>query len=236
MHRSLLVAALLALAACSGSTATTSAPPSSSSSTVPQVKVPPPTTTTTTAPPPERVVTQVPWGTPFAEVGGVTLFHPAAVVERVGFHESNHEGARQMSVAPTAVAPVTLSSRERGTGGRTAADIVVDPATEIRSPVTGTVRRAGTYVLYCDHSDDFLVVAPDTNPAWEVKLLHISGVRVRPGDRVVAAETVVAPRPTQLPFKSQVDRRSPVKPAWPHVHVEIDDPSIPNVVEPGEGC
>ena len=36
-------------------------------------------------------------------------------------------------------------------------------------------------------------------------MLHIDGVLVRAGDRVVAGETVIAPRPTQLPFESQVD-------------------------------
>ena len=38
-----------------------------------------------------------------------------------------------------------MESRGRGTGSRTSADIAVDPEAEIRSPVTGTVIRAGTY-------------------------------------------------------------------------------------------
>ncbi|MDP9019506.1 MAG: M23 family metallopeptidase, partial [Actinomycetota bacterium] len=113
------------------------------------------------------------------------------------------------------------------TGGRTAADVVVDPAAEIRSPVTGRVLRAGTYVLYCDYSDDYAVIEPDGRPGWEVKLLHIDGVLVGPGERVRAGETVLARRPTQLPFESQVDEVT-VPPAWPHVHIEVVDPSIPD--------
>lgn len=192
-----------------------------------------PTTTTTTVP--TRVVGEQAW-TPFAAVGGITLHHPSTRVERVGFHQSNHEGARDLEPLPTAVEPVVLEDRERLTGPRSAADIVVDPAFEIRSPVDGVVKRAGTYVLYCEHSDDYAVIAPDANPAWEVKLLHIDGVSVRSGDRVVAGETVIAGGPTQLPFESQVDELAPVAPAWPHVHLEVVDPSIPNIPSPGGGC
>lgn len=165
--------------------------------------------------------------TPFASVGDITLHHPAARVERVGFHQSNHEGAQELEPRSTAVTPTVLESRDRLTGMRSAADIVVDPEAEIRSPVDGVVKRAGTYVLYCEYSDDYAVIAPDGNPAWEVKLLHIDGVQVRAGDRVTAGETVLAPRTTQLPFESQVDEVT-ARPAWPHVHIEVVDPSIPD--------
>lgn len=187
----------------------------------------------TTTVPPGRAVHEQAW-TPFATAGGVVLLHPSRRVERVGFHESNLDGARQLDVLPGAVAPVTLESRQRDTGSRTAADVVVDPAVEIRSPVTGTVRYAGTYVLYCDHSDDFVIIEPDAHPGWEVKVLHISGVAVGPGDRVVAGQTVLAPAPTALPFPSQVDEVT-FPPAWPHVHLEVIDPTIPDRPS-GRGC
>jgi hypothetical protein len=191
--------------------------------------------TTTTAAPRPRVVTEQDW-TPFARGGDVELRHPSRRVERVGFHESNHEGARPLEALPGAVAPTDLESRGRGTAGRTAADVVSDPAVEVRAPVSGKVLRAGTYVLYCKYSDDYVAIEPDAHPGWEVKILHIDGVRVKPGDRVVAGVTVIAPRPTQLPFKSQVDKAATADPAWPHVHVEVVDPSIPNVPSPGGGC
>ena len=199
-----------------------------------------PAATTTTAPPTAaapaaRVVFDPVW-TPFATVGGVNLVHPSSRVERVGFHESNHDGARQLEPLPTAVAPTTLETRERATGSRTAADVVADPAVEIRAPVTGRVKRAGTYVLYCDHRDDYVVIEPDEHRGWEVKLLHIDGVQVSRGDRVIAGRTVLAPRPTLLPFGSQVDEVSTAPPAWPHVHIEVVDPSIPDLPSPGVGC
>lgn len=195
---------------------------------------PPPTepAPTTTAPRPHELVET--GFAPYATVEQVTLVHPAAVVERVGFHESNHDGARQQEPAPTAARPITLESRERGTGSQTAADIVVPPDTEIRSPVTGTVKRAGGYILYCEHRDDFAVIEPDARPGWEVKLLHIDGVQVQAGQRVEAGVTVIAPRSTVLPFPSQVEDHTGT-PAWPHVHVEVVDPSIPDRPSPGGG-
>lgn len=165
----------------------------------------------------------------------VTLFHPSVRIERIGFHESNHDGARQLEPSASAVNPMVLESRQRGTGSRTAADVVVEPGAEIRSPVTGTVLRAGGYILYCKHNDDFVVIEPDSHPGWEVKVLHISGVQVGSGDRVEAGVTVLAPTATQLPFDSQVDEFT-AEPSWPHVHIELVDPSIPDRPSTGGGC
>lgn len=172
---------------------------------------------------------------PMAFFADVQIVHPSARVERVGFHESNHDGARQLEVLPTAIAPLTLETRERGTGSRTAADVVVDPQSEIRAPVTGTVLRAGGYILYCEHNDDFVVIEPDSHPGWELKVLHINGIQVSKGEKVEAGVTVLAPAPTQLPFDSQVDEFT-AEPSWPHVHLELVDPSIPDRPSQGGGC
>lgn len=196
--------------------------------------VAPPTTTSTI---PERLRRVTDTGfQPFALVGGFVLSHPAARVERVGFHESNHDGAQQMDAVSTAAVPTVLEARDRGTLPRTAADVVVDPAGEIRSPVSGTVKRGGTYTLYCKYTDSFLVIAPDERPDFEVKLLHISGLRVSKGQRVEAGQTVVARRSTQLPFESQVDELRTADPAWPHVHIEVVDPAVKDRPTPGGGC
>lgn len=185
-------------------------------------------------PPPARSVTRQGY-TPFAVTGPLTLLHPAALVERVGFHQSNHDGAQQLTALPTAVGPVTLESRERDTGAQGAADIVVDPGAEIRAPVTGVVKRGGTYTLYCDHKDNFAVIEPDARPGWEVKMLHMVGLRVRAGQRVVAGQTVIATSARQLPFESQVDELAAPLAAWPHVHIEVVDPTVKDRPTPG-GC
>lgn len=212
---------------------TTTVPPTPPPTTAAPVIAPPPT-----PPPPPvalrtRTVHEQPW-LPFAAVAEVVLHHPSAQVEKVGFHESNHDGARAMAPLPTAVDPVVLETRERGTAPTTAADLVSHPEIEIRSPVTGTVKRGGSYVLYCDNRDHYVVIEPDAHPGWEVKVLHLAGLYVGSGDRVVAGETVIAPFPTQLPFESQVDEVTG-QPAWPHVHIEVVDPSIPDKPNPGGG-
>jgi hypothetical protein len=212
---------------------TISAPPPPPPTTGAPAAIRPPTTPKPTRPPRPRVVHEQAW-TPFAIAGGVvTLHHPSSRVERVGFHESNNDGARPLEALPTAADPIDLETRDRGTGGRTAADVVSDPDVEVRAPVSGRVKRAGTYTLYCKYRDDFVVIEPDERPGWEVKVLHIDGEVVHPGDRVVAGETVLAPRPTKLPFASQVDETT-ASPPWPHVHIEVVDPSIPD--RPGPGC
>lgn len=183
---------------------------------------------------PARVVTEQDF-IPFATFGPLTLTHPSDRVEAIGFHESTNEGARQLQPLDTAAAPFTMETRERGTGSRTAADIVVDPDRPVRAPVTGTVVRSGTYVLYCQYSDDFAVIEPDDRPGWEVKILHINHVQVFRGDRVEAGVTKIADGPTILPFSSQVDEGTSA-PSWPHVHVEVIDPSIPDIPGNGSGC
>jgi biotin carboxyl carrier protein len=173
---------------------------------------------------------------PFATASGVTLRYPSARVERVGFHQANHEGAQQIDPLPDAVNPVTMEARDRLTGDRTAADVVSDPDLEVRAPVSGRVIAANAYTLYCKYRDELVFIDPDDHPGWEVKVLHIVGVQVAPGDHVVAGETVIALHPHQLPFTSDVDNYRTVDPAWPHVHLEVIDLSIPDIPNPGSGC
>jgi biotin carboxyl carrier protein len=202
----------------------------------PAPTAPPTTSSPTTAPStaPARSVPDQGWGVPFAAVGGMVLVHPSSHVERIGFHESNHDGAQPMQPLASAVSPFVMETRDRGNAATTAADIVVQPGTELRAPVTGTVLRGGSYTLYCDYRDEYVVIAPDEHPTWEVKVLHIVGVQVRKGQRVVAGETVLARQAHQLPFESQVDETRPRDPAWPHTHLEVVDPSIPD--RPSPGC
>ncbi len=220
----------------STSSSTTTEPPSTTATTSTTTTAVPSTTvaTTTTRPGVERVVVDTGFS-PYAVVEGLVLVHPAAGVERIGFHESGHDGARQQDAVTTAARPMTLETRDRGTADRTAADIVVVPDTEIRSPVSGTVIRAGTYTLYCDHVDEYAVIEPDDRPGWEVKVFHVVGLQVGTDARVEAGVTPVARHARLLPFESQVDEFTG-EPSWPHVHVEVVDPSIPDRPNPGGGC
>jgi hypothetical protein len=186
-----------------------------------------------TVPPGARALTATDWR-PYATVGPVVLHAPGDLVELVGFHQSNHDGAQPQQPVDGAVRSLVLPSRNRGTSARSAADIVVDPSREVRSPVTGTVLRAGSYALYCDHRDDYVVVRPDSRPGYEVKVLHFAGVRVRPGDRVEGGVTVIGAHARILPFRSQVDDHT-AAPHWSHLHVEVVDTAVPDRPS-GPGC
>ncbi|MDP1795134.1 MAG: hypothetical protein Q8K63_13445 [Acidimicrobiales bacterium] len=210
-------------------TAATEAPATSIPTTTAKPK-PKPKPTTTTVPKP-RVVMDSNFG-PFLHSEGLVLHYPTQFVERVGLHESNKAGGRTLGVLPTAGDVFDLPSRSRNTNARTAADVLSDPAGAVRSPVSGKILRAGTYTLYCKYTDSFVVIAPDAHPNWEVKLLHISGLVVTAGQRVEAGVTQLAAHPTRLPFRSQVEDYS-AAPVWPHVHLEVVDPSIKN--PPGVG-
>lgn len=219
---------------------TTEAPPAPPPTTVvprptttaaPTTTVPP--TTTTTRPHPARVVVPQQW-VPYATVGPVTLHHPSDRVEAIGFHQSAQDGAMQQTALPTARRWFVMSSRDRDTVSQGAADIVVEPGRALRAPVTGTVIRAATYTLYCDHKDQVVVIEPDSRPGWQVRLLHLDGVTVSVGQRVEAGVTRIADRARVLPFPSQVEEDTGL-PAWPHTHVEVVDPTVKDRPT-GPGC
>jgi biotin carboxyl carrier protein len=218
-------------------TTTTAAP--TTTTTVARTTVPPapttavPPTTTTTRPHPARVVIPQAF-VPFATVGSIVLQHPSDHVEAIGFHQSAQDGAQEQTPVATASRWFTMEDRERDTTPRGAADIVVEPGREIRAPVTGTVIRANSYTLYCDYTDQYVVIEPDSHPGWEVKILHIEGLTVTKGQRVQAGVTVVAQHARVLPFRSQVEDDTGLPP-WPHVHVEVVDPTVKDRPT-GPGC
>ncbi len=170
----------------------------------------------------------------FALAGTVPLFDPAQRVIRVGFHQASDVRDRMLTIARTAIAPVVMASRGRGTAARTAADIVVEPQELIYAPVSGIVKRAGNYHLYCKYPDSFAVISPAGHPELEVKMLHITGLHVRPGDRVTQGKTVIASHATKFPFVSEVDVFTHQH--LPHVHIEVTPLAIPSAVpQPGKG-
>jgi len=230
---------------------TTSTSPSTTS--VPVTSLPAtsvPTSTTSVAPVVETTTTLAPTTTTvaptilleyhqidyavFALAGDLEVRMPVSRYETVGFHESGHDGAFQLAVQ-TIDDWTTLASRGRGTGSRTAADIVVPAGGPVLAPIDGTVIRAGSYTLYCDHTDNFLVIEPTGRPGWELKIFHFDGLAVEVGDQVVAASTLVGSTGRILPFVSQVDEFT-AEPSNPHLHIEVIDTSIPDRPSSGGGC
>lgn len=170
----------------------------------------------------------------FALAGDLEVRMPVSRYETVGFHESGHDGAFQLEVVDLDDW-TTLASRGRGTGSRTAADIVTRVDEPVMAPIDGTVIRAGSYTLYCDHTDNFVVIEPSGRPGWELKIFHFSGLQVGVGDEVTASDTMIGTGGRILPFVSQVDEFT-AEPSNPHVHLEVIDTSIPDRPSSGGGC
>jgi biotin carboxyl carrier protein len=153
----------------------------------------------------------------FASANGVAIHSPSPEIVLVGFHQAAFRGVSQLRHHKN-VRMITLPSRRRATGSRSAADVSMPPATEVLSPVTGRVAAVQSYALYGRYPDLRMQIIPDDNPRMVLTVLHVTGARVKAGDRVEAGRTVIAREATKFPFTSQIDRfAGPL----PHVHLEL---------------
>lgn len=181
--------------------------------------------------------------TPIARVAGIELVAPSKDTVLVGFHEAAAPGTLEMeSLAPLAVAlngertqvaagasedqvaPVMeLPTRERAAGPASAVDIAVPAWRDIVAPVSGTVTAVDPYTLYGEFADNRVEIEPEGQPGVRVIMIHIGEIEVRPGDEVVAGETLIAKTAKQFPFSSQIDRfaEHASGKARPHVHIEV---------------
>jgi murein DD-endopeptidase MepM/ murein hydrolase activator NlpD len=119
---------------------------------------------------------------------------------------------------------IVMSARGRSTSGTSAVDIVLKPGTPILAPVSGRVTKAKPYRLYDRYRDWRVEIAPDDQPQLRVVIIHLSGVRVRRGDRVSATLSVIG-LPREFGFRSQEDDYVPG--GDPHVHIEVKEPAAP---------
>jgi hypothetical protein len=164
----------------------------------------------------------------FAHARGLALTQVSTQVRAVGYHQA---GRSTRSVPMTAVAPGITSappgkgpwgliqpSRRRGTDRASAVDLALPADVPVHSPVTGRVVKVERYRLYRRIPDIKVTIIPDARPHAEVVLLHVARVPVKPGDRVVAGESVVAKTARPLPLRSTIERYSG---RMPHVHIEV---------------
>lgn len=173
----------------------------------------------------------------FGTVDGLDLWTPSGATLLVAYHEASFDDAlpvqpvgrlrnnfnstkyQDPGVMPGPVYDVQ-ASRGRTQRATTAIDLVLRDDDPVLSPVTGKVVEVRRYSLYNRYPDTRIEIVPEGRPDLRVVLIHIAGVRVEVGDRVVAGETTLAKTANRFPFHSQVDRHLPDGP-WPHVHVEV---------------
>lgn len=103
----------------------------------------------------------------------------------------------------------------------TAIDLAVDADAGVTAPVDGVVVEVAP--IQYRGSDHKITIRPHANPDVEISIIHIIDPLVVAGDQVRGGETLVAARPRQLGFESQVDRFTEAArgTASPHVHVQM---------------
>lgn len=172
---------------------------------------------------------------PFAMVAGIPLHDPAAAPVAFGYHEAASRDA--VPLAPLGrlrrnanrtrferpepsdgPAYLVMSSRGRGTPATSAVDVAITRGRDVLAPVSGVVAESRRYRLYDLFPDRKVLLIPVGRPDLRVAVIHLSGVAVRRGDRVVAGSSVLG-RPRDLPFRSQVNDY--IGPGIPHVHIEV---------------
>jgi murein DD-endopeptidase MepM/ murein hydrolase activator NlpD len=173
----------------------------------------------------------------FATFGPMELHLPALDPVVVGFHEASSDEA--LALAPVGevesndnttkfeppeevegVGYRVLSSRGRVHSATSAVDVVMREDEPVLAPVSGTVTQVEEYVLYGNHRDVRIELAPADAPDLRIVLIHVDEVEVEEGDRVEAGDTVLAGTARPFPFGSQIDRFTEPD-RWPHVHLEV---------------
>jgi hypothetical protein len=112
-----------------------------------------------------------------------------------------------------------MGSRGRPTAATSSADVAVPSHSEVLAPVTGTVALARPYLLYCQATDWQVAIEPEGRPDLRVMILHVTGVPVRAGQRVVAGVTVIGTSWGNDMPTAQENMYFPDR--YPHVHVEV---------------
>lgn len=198
-----------------------------------------------TSPEPEREPT------PLLAVEGETQLHLAVDPEQltaVAFHQAAGESALGMtSLVPDAdmtlaaqlkaVPPVAegavfddgvwrgvvLRLWRSGRGGQpdTAVDMGAEPGTPVWSPVTGTVVDVKPYLLYDAYEDFEIHIRPEGRDDVDVVLIHVTDVKVKPGDRVKGGVTQLA-TVRKMSDKIEIQLGGYTTNGGDHVHVQLN--------------
>ena len=178
---------------------------------------------------------------PFARFHDIRLFLPSAHLACVCYHEASYHDAMRLRPlghlerdynrtkfpgdTPNTAGPsyLIMSSRGRSTPATSAVDLVLPRSTPFLAPVDGVIKTVRAYRLYGRYPDVELSIRPEDDRAFQVVMIHLQGVRVRPGDPVVQGVTRLG-EPRVFPFSAQSDYY--VAGHDPHVHLEIVDPRL----------
>jgi Peptidase family M23 len=173
----------------------------------------------------------------FAQAKGLVLYVPTHRMLGIGYHEASTSGALAITPlgrcvtndnkarirTPRAKAGPDyeiLQTRHRRPGPTTAADIAMPKGATVLAPISGRVVQVATYRLYRYWLDYRVVIRPGGGSRLRVVMIHLTDIRVRKGQLVVAAVTPIG-HPRVFPFKSDINDY--VGPGVPHVHLEVKE-------------
>ncbi len=171
-------------------------------------------------------------------------------IRGIGFHESSHtrafsmkpsgrllqnDNAWDLEVELTSQAPLPtyyiMESRGEYAAGTTVADIAMDPGTPVFPPISGIIIKIAPIVIYNEYQDQQIEMRPDGYPNVVVAFLHVDDIRVRVGDHVIQGKTKIGiPKDWRGVIPSEVEDY--VKPAMPHVHIQVNTPAPPEAPVP----
>ncbi len=119
-----------------------------------------------------------------------------------------------------------MYSRYRSTTATTAVDIGAPEGARLLSPISGIVVELKQYNAYGSIPDFHLEIQPDgADPRYRVALIHFSDPMVAVGNRVVAGKTPLGIVHNLGTSQEQLNEYCPGE--YPHVHMQINDISIP---------
>jgi murein DD-endopeptidase MepM/ murein hydrolase activator NlpD len=174
---------------------------------------------------------------PFARVRNLVLHLPAHHVLGIGYHQAKsplslplhplgrvvrNDNRRNYRAPRATPGPnyIVLVSRLRGTPPTSAVDVAVRRREPVRAPVSGVVREVRAYRLYGLYPDVRVEIDPRDGSGLIVVVIHLTRVRVREGQRVVAGETPIG-FARVLPDRSYINDY--VGEGVPHVHIEVKE-------------
>jgi hypothetical protein len=173
----------------------------------------------------------------FAQAKGLVVYVPTRHMLGIGYHEAATSGALSLTPlgrcisndnkarirtpgATAGPAYVILKSRHRLQRPTTAADIAMPKGATVLAPISGRVVQVTTYRLYRYWFDYRVVIRPSRGSRLRVVMIHLTDIRVRKGQLVVAAVTPIG-HPRVFPFKSDINDY--VGAGVPHVHLEVKE-------------
>ncbi len=186
---------------------------------------------------PARGVTTHPALWASAQAKGLTVYVPTHRLLGIGYHEAatpdglpltpigrcvanDNKGRIRSPRASPGPDYVIMQTRHRSEGPTTAADIAMPKNATVVAPISGRVVQITLYRLYKYWLDYRVVIRPQKGSRLRVVMIHLTDLRVRKGQRVVAGVTPIG-HPRVFPFKSDINDY--VGRGVPHVHLEVKE-------------